>query len=292
MKRRSNKSRSVDEYLTNISIHKEKHWTGENLLSLRGFPEDENHPYKVPNAWYRGISQDYDLIPKIYRGEYRETDMLLEVRRRAHLLERMPAWGDLVSWYFLLQHHGFPTRLLDWTENPLVALYFAVEKCDVYKTQGRYAKFTPVVWTVHPNALNWVLRGASIIPGTGPDEAVNSPENPMDRTFAVENILAPWRRTPGPERPLAVTGGYVHPRMLYQRSRFTVHGSEKEDMRNYFQATELSERGLARKFTINKSYAGNILRELSQLGISRSSLFPDLDGISVEMDQMFRVCSC
>lgn len=279
---------SVEQFLSKVNSQKKKYWTATRLLSLKGFPHDENHAYKVPNTWYRGQSQDYPILPKLYRNEYRETDMLLEVRRRAHLLPGMPAWEDIISWYFMLQHHGFPTRLIDWTENPLVALFFAIEKYRVYQEKERCHSFSPVVWMIHPNGLNWVLRGASIIPGTGKDEAVSSHQNPQDRTYAIENILAAWTRTEGPEKPLAITGSYTHVRMFAQKSKFTVHGSERRDLRDYFKSTELAKRGFATCFWIDGTNAKAILHSLSALGISRSSMFPDLDGISTEIDEMYR----
>ena len=91
----------------------------------------------ITSVAYRGVkSIKYELIPRIGRlkhFKYPEIDepddkeMLTLFKQQAlPYLNRIPIsdW----DWLAIAQHHGMPTRLLDWSHNPLVACFFAVEK--------------------------------------------------------------------------------------------------------------------------------------------------------------------
>jgi hypothetical protein len=134
----------------------------------------------------------------------------------------------LVLW--LAQHHGVPTRLLDWTRSPLVATYFAVER------------------SATQDAAVWVVWGL--------DAELARPVSP----FLVTDIAK--------VSPIAVT-----PRVQAQSSVFTVH----PDGRSIAGSLKPGDR--IQKFVIPAGFRDLFRRQLDFLGVNRSTIFPDLDGL-------------
>ncbi|MFZ1730013.1 MAG: FRG domain-containing protein [Bacteroidota bacterium] len=91
--------------------------------------------YSGKTVIFRGVrSTDHKLVPKIgrYKKFKKSGDTLSEERYMLRLFKEQSVRymttipDNKWEWLAIMQHHGMPTRLLDWTRNPLVAAYFAV----------------------------------------------------------------------------------------------------------------------------------------------------------------------
>lgn len=195
----------------------------------------------LTSGYFRGVNNaEHQLIPKIGRTtattipDHAEKDILKEFARlAAPYIETTPA--DIWEWLALAQHHGLSTRLLDWTHNPLTAMFFAVEQ------------------TAPMDACLYVLNRGGRIHYINPDEDKDP--------FNIRGVRIFQPR-------------HVTRRIVAQSGIFTAH----ENPKDAYDAEDIT------KYIISGAACPRILEILSQYGINRASLFPDLDGVAKFLD--------
>lgn len=244
------------------------------------FPDDP-----TPEIWFRGAQdRSNKLLPGAYwRTDYDELTVVLSFRNMVpSYLTREPS--DDWEWYYLMQHYGVPTRLLDWTESPLVALYFALAK--------EPAGGGPCVWVLDPVALNRVAQGftdGSIVTpvGTGPQ----SPSHHWLPEFCrrgqppkMFDVKTGYRDN---AKPLAVFPKRYNPRIVAQRGVFTIHGTEEVPIEEVMASASPGAPRIAR-FCFDPASRKNLRRDLYALGLSKSALFPEPESVAEDLREAYR----
>ena len=249
---------------------------------------------------YRGLSNSsHQLLPGIFRrqkdpvgvGEREvENDTYLAFTTERGILQAfiqeassivsIPS-GHLSEWAEYAQHYGAPTRLLDWSSNPFVALYFACKNHK--KTDG-------CVWMLH--AKNY--ERIPVNPDLG--------EQKKTRREIIGEIISGSKDYP---IPILYTPNYVDARMSAQSSYFMVWGSNREPFEKQFSdekyrmklpETDSGIRSVGQhemeallfRFHIHGDRKQTLLRELDAVGINEKTLFPGLDGIGRYVERTYR----
>ena len=196
----------------------------------------------------------------------------------------MPENSRLDQWLFLMQHHGIPTRLLDWTENPFYAALFATLKA--IKADNEINQ-DATLFCIDPIEMNKISE-FDYFPITWIQSSVLQT---FKFAFGTEKKPVDGMIIPYLEKPIAIFPSTIHSRIRSQRGCFTLHGDDKRDIESIFQNDLVKSEKLIR-YKIAKEDIPKILGELFDMGITYSSLFQDLDGLSCDLKYQFGMKSC
>ena len=230
--------------------------------------------------WFRGVTEkaEHKLVPGLYRqgrGAFgTDTRLRLEFGAKARAFTDSSGVApipDLHGWeiYFTMQHYRVPTRLLDWTESALVALYFALAKQRSLPTGAGSGE--SAVWMLDAGAMNQRLH-----PKETPKGGVVPPTAKFGLKYLPRPNLEAERSLP--ELPLAIQPMYSNRRIAAQRGAFTVHGSERRPLEELEAASDT-----LRRIDIRAGAAAALSAELITTGMGPTSVFPDLEGLAEEI---------
>lgn len=221
--------------------------------SLSAFIEEVERQYeKNKELVFRGHENvSYELKPSIGRGAYEKIDeesMLNEFCRRYYPYTSERAYRKL-DLLFLAQHYGLPTRLLDWTYNPLIALYFACKPKMVEDKSSKYG-FKEADGCVYVKTIPYKK-------GIGCNEKDVDPFT----SFKENQILLP--------------------------DNFDVRFRNQQGVFEIFVAPTVCSKGWVIKIIIPAEVKRNILDSLSHIGITEDFVYPDLEHLAKSIKKQY-----
>ena len=229
--------------------------------------------------WYRGQADaTWELSPKLYRPSptepvlnnhaiwKKECSMMRNWRLMSASIRNSSASDEQL--YFLAQHYGMPTRLLDWTTNPLIALYFA---------SSGHKDANGKVFML--DLQHWELPRQ---PGGAPF-GVASGRRPgfkawMDHIFNWRNNKA--TRDNLISHTFPVRPEHFERRIILQQGCFTFHDPDHRIM---------EEKPPVQVLEIAKVAQEQILAELAALNINHFSVFGDLEHLAKHLGESWRL---
>ena len=237
---------NVSEFLNAIpNVDELYHYVGDRRVLFRG---------QANLSW--------DLLPAVYRDD-KPKSYINEREYAREIIRRHPEqfkFNNNIDSLIKMQHYSLPTRLLDWTGNPLVALYFAceqekeadgvvfLEECSVFKDSE------PTVRTI----------GDFIISGRGDDDS-------SLMTIALEysiHLTSEWLHS---KRYVFFSPSLANDRIKAQDGYFALYL-----LFDYKDRHELEEVESLEKIIVPHDAKALIRQELMRIGIHKGSLFPEL----------------
>ncbi|WP_269522407.1 FRG domain-containing protein [Coraliomargarita parva] len=236
-----------------------------------------------PFFWFRGVVDNtYDLLPGAHwrsiKEAYDEYEPLVTFSQEAVAYADVGYFNDWKT-YFLAQHHGIPTRLLDWTESFSAAMFFALD--------GAEASKTPCVWLLRPHKLNgYSIKWDGILcPENIRECSLWLPKEQKD--VALQSMKDPDGYLYDKAHPLAIYPSKSNKRLIAQQGAFTVHGTDQRPLEKIISEEFSKPEEVLARIDFEGLDLKQARHDLQRLGVRRSSIYPDIDNFVKELKEQY-----
>lgn len=259
------------------------------LKQFSSFLEKQLPASKDSTLWFRGSGRaSFGLSPSLHRhATINSGDKIIDLeialvdrfKQRSvpflsKPLDKKNDWEVL----FFMQHYGIPTRLLDWSENPFVSMYFALTSAP-YELVAKKRIYNEdcCIWVLDPVSWNQEsLKDFSY------DQGILSVENHLADSYKPRTPFANIR-----EKPIAIFGTHNSARIVAQRGVFMVFGKNTTPMDEAY-ANDSFPQDCLMKIVFAKDKIQHLLESLTSIGITDSVIYPDLEGFSKELRRFYK----
>lgn len=257
----------------------------------------QSEPVRGNEVFYRGADRVYPTVtPSLFRSEsLRKAEReLFSSSLTSHpsiFQEDTSTLDKLVR----MQHHGLPTRLLDITSNPLVALYFASDP-DVAE-HGEVVRFEfRSIYVKYPDSdrASVMANLARLSEKQKHDLDTSLELTDFNKLPVAKKLLhfirqeksyfEPKIRPEHIDKIMVIRGKHSNTRIIAQAGAFLLFGENET-----FEESSKGQDGRLRKFLIRKDAKRCIRRELDQLNINQRTLFPSLESTAAYLKMKYDV---
>lgn len=177
-------------------------------------------------------------------------------RKAHHFLKHVPHDEDTLQWLALMQHHGAPTRLLDFTWSPYVAAFFALQD----------ATEAVAVWAINGDEITW---GQLFRTDEDRDRLDPRIRGNLDAMYLAEDSNRVYVGEPKRQNE----------RLIAQSGTFAVPGTIHQPLDRILAKYPSPRRTIA-KFVLPPKLRRRAIEDLKKMNILNATLFPGLDGLA------------